>query len=100
MMIFASISGFVEDLADRGADHAFDAQPLLLLDRRLDSAELHEVLRLDHAQHLDPAARLGGAARGEAQRDARFGAVVDHHQIGAFFRCGPHAPPSAALNRA
>ena len=85
-------SRFVEELADRGADHALDAQALLLLDRRLDSAELHEVLRLDHAQHLDPAVGLGGAARREAQRDARLGAVVDDDQIGAFVRRVPHAP--------
>ena len=40
---------------------------LLFLDRRLDSAELDEVLRLDEAEHLDPAAGLGRAAGGEAQ---------------------------------
>ena len=40
-------SRFVEDFADRRADHALDAQPLLLLDRLLHPAELDEVLRLD-----------------------------------------------------
>ena len=44
---------------------------------------MDEILRLDDRQHLDRAVGLGGAARGEAQRDARFRAVVDHHQIGA-----------------
>ena len=72
------------------ADHALDAQALLFLDRRLDAAELDEVLRLDDAEHFDPAAGLGRAARGEAQRDARFRAVVDHDQIGAFGLV-PHA---------
>ena len=73
----------VEDLADRGADDAFDAQALLFLERRLDAAPLDEILRLDHRQHLDPAVGLGGAAGGEAQRDARLRAVVDDDQIGA-----------------
>ena len=41
------------------------------------------------AQHLDPAVGLGRAAGGEAQRDARLGAVVDHDQIGAFRRSSP-----------
>ncbi len=59
----------------------------------LDAAELHEILRLDDPQHLDPAVGLGGAARGEAQRDPRLGAVVDHHQIGAFRLAVPHAAP-------
>ena len=34
---------------------------------------------------------LGGAAGGEAQRDARFRAVVDDDQIGAFRLVVPHA---------
>src|SRR6185295_11532895 len=89
----------VEDFADRGADHALDAQPLLLLDRVLDSAELDEVLRLDDPQHLDPAVGLGRAAGGEAQRDRGFGAVVDHHQIGAFRFVGPHVPTGCVKPR-
>ena len=97
-MIVRLDSRLVEDLADRGADHAFDAQALLFLDRRLDAAELDEVLRLDDPQHFDPAVGLGGAAGGEAQRDARFRAVVDDDQIGAFW-LGPHVRASAALNR-
>ena len=90
---------FVEHLADRGADDALDAQPLLLLDRRLDSAELDEVLRLDDSEHLDPAAGLRRAPRREAERDARFLAVVDHDEIGAF-ELRPPCETSAALNRA
>ena len=81
--------GFVEDLADRRADHALDAQALLFLDRRLDPAPLDEILRLDDRQHLDPAVGLGGAAGGEAQRDARLRAVVDDDQIGALWRSSP-----------
>ena len=73
------------------ADDSLDAQPLLFLDRRLDAAPLDEVLRLDDRQHLDRAVGLGGAARGEAQRDARLRAVVDHDQIGAFRLALPHA---------
>ena len=83
--------GFVEHFADRGADDALDAQALLFLDRRLDAAPLDEILRLDDRQHLDPAVGLGGAAGGEAQRDARFGAVVDHDQIGALRSRSPMA---------
>ena len=97
--MFASIPAFVENLADRGADHALDAQPLLFLDRGLDSTELDEILRLDDSEHFDPAVGLGGTAGGETQRDARLRAVVDHDQIGAFARLPPCAP-SAALNRA
>ena len=63
---------------------------LFFLDRRLDAAPLDEILRLDDRQHFDPAIGFGGAARGEAQRNARLVAVVDHDQIGAF-RC--RAPP-------
>ena len=59
---------------------------LLLLDRRLDSAPLDEVLRLDDRHHFDRALGLGGAPRGEAQRGARLGAVVDHYEIGACHR--------------
>ena len=83
-------SGLVEQFADRGADHALDAQLLFLGHRLLDATELHEILRLDDSQYLDPAVGLGGAARGEAQRDPRLGAVVDHHQIGAFRLAVPH----------
>ena len=74
---------FVQQLADRRADHALDPQPLLFLYRRLDAPELHEVLRLDDPEHLDAAARLARATRGEAQRDAGFRAVVDDDQVGA-----------------
>src|SRR6185295_18945122 len=81
---------FVEDFADRGADHAFDPKALLFLDGRLDSAELHEVLRFDDSQYLDPAVGLGRAARREAQRNRGFGAVVDHDQVGPF-EIVPHA---------
>ncbi len=84
--------GLVEDFADRRADDALDPQALLLLDRRLDAAELHEILRLDDSQHLDPAVGLGRAAGGKAQRDARLFAVVDHDQISAFLFVGPHSP--------
>ena len=98
-MIFGLDPRLVEDLADRRADHAFDAQPLLFLDRRLDAAELHEVLRLDDPEHFDPAVGLGRAPGGEAQRHARFGAVVDDDQIGAFGFVPPFAT-SAALNAA
>jgi hypothetical protein len=45
---------------------------------------LHEILRLDDSQHLDPAVSLGRSARGEAQRDGSFGAVVDHDQVRPF----------------
>src|SRR4029079_1958538 len=76
-------SAFVEDLADRGADDSFDTKALLFLDRRLDSAKLHEVLRLDDPQRFDAPVRLGGAARGEAQSYGGFDAVVDHDQVGA-----------------
>src|SRR6185437_7207626 len=34
-------AGFVQDLADRRADHPFDPETLLLFDRRLDPAELN-----------------------------------------------------------
>src|SRR6185312_11098168 len=60
-------AGFVQDLADRRADHAFDPEALLLLDRRLDPAELNEVLRFDDSEHLDSAPGLGRAPGGEAQ---------------------------------
>ena len=90
-------SAFVEDLADRRADDAFDPQPLLFFDRRLHSAELDEVLRFDDSEHLDAAVGFGCAAGGEAQCNARLGAVVDHDEIGAFDLV-PHAEPSAALN--
>ena len=98
-MTLASTAVFVEELADGRAHHALDAEPLLLLDRRLDSAELHEVLRLDNSEHLHAAVRLGRAARGEAQRDPRFLAVVDDDEIRAF---GGRLPCEtiAALNRA
>ena len=98
-MIFASTPDFVEDVADAGADHAFDAQALFFLDRRLYAAELHEVLGLDDPEHFDPAVGLGCTPRRKAQRNARFGAVVDDDQVGAF----GFAPPfetSAALNPA
>ena len=85
-------SGFVEDLADRGADHALDPHPLLLLDRLLDPAELNEILRLDDSEHLDSASFLRCPPRREAKCDARFGAVVDDDQIGAFGLRFPHAP--------
>ena len=68
----------------RGAHHALDSQALLFLDRRLHAAELHEILGLDDPQHFDLAIGLGGAAGGEAQRNARFRAVVDDDQVGAF----------------
>ncbi len=89
----------VENLADRGADHPLDAQPLLLLDRVLNPAELDEVLRFDDPQHLDAAVGLGRAPGGEAQRDRGLGAVVDHHQIGAFRFVGPHVPTGCVKPR-
>ena len=73
-----------------GADDPFDAQALLFLERRLDAAPLNEILRLDDRQHFDVAVGLGGAAGGEAERDARLGAVVDDDQIGAFGLAFPH----------
>ena len=89
-MILRLDPGLVEDLADRRADDALDAQPLLLLERGLDPAELDEVLRLDDSENLDSAVGLGRPAGREAKRDARFRAVVDHDQICAFERVFPH----------
>src|SRR5688500_825689 len=91
--------GLVEDLADGRADDAFDAQALLFLEGFLDSAPLEEILRLDHCQHFDPAFGFGGAASGEAKRDARLGAVVDNDQIGPQNVVRPHELPSAASKR-
>src|SRR3954466_12502663 len=79
----------VENFADSGTDHAFDPEALLFLDRSLHPAKLYEVLRLDDSKHLDFAARLGGPAGSEAERDARFRAVVDDDQVGAS-RIGLH----------
>ena len=90
MMILASMPDFVENFADGGTDDPFDPQPLFFFHRRLDSAELNEVLRLDDAEHLDPPFGLARPAGGKAQCDARFGAVVDHHQIGALQLVFPH----------
>ena len=84
-------AGLVHDLADGAADDSLDAQPLLFLHRRLDAAPLDEILRLDDRQHFDLPVGLDRAAGGEAQRNARLGAVVDHDQIGAFRLALPHA---------
>ena len=81
---------FVEDLSDRRADDSFDAQALFFLDRGLDTPELHEILRLDDSQHLDPPVGLGRSTRGEAQRDGSFGTVVDDDEISTF-RIVPHS---------
>jgi len=81
----------VHDLADSAADDSLDPQFLLFLDRRLDAAPLDEILRLDHGQYVDLATGLGGTARGEAQRDARFGTVIDHDQIGSRHPSSPRA---------
>ena len=78
-----------------GADHAFEAESLFFLDRGLDAAELHEVLRLDDSEHFDAAVGLRGATCREAQCDARFRTVVDHDEIRAF-GFGPHERANAA----
>ena len=59
----------VDDLADRRADDAFDAQPLLFLDRRLDAAPLDEILRLDDCRAPRSAPSVL-AARRAAKRSA------------------------------
>ena len=66
-----------------GADDAFDSMLLLVLDGRLDPAPLDEILRRGGRQHFDIAVGLGGPTGSEAERNARFGAVVDDNQIGA-----------------
>jgi hypothetical protein len=71
-------SRLVEDFPDRRADHALDPQALLFLNRRLNPAELNEVLRLDDPKNLDPATRLRRPSRSETERHARFRAVVDN----------------------
>ena len=71
------------DLADRRGNDPFDPQPLLFFNRGLDTAPLNEVLRLDHGQYVEIALGLGCTARGKAQRDPRFRAVVDHDQVSA-----------------
>ena len=82
-------SGLVEDFANGGADHTFDAEALLFLDRGLNTAELNEILRFDNAEHFNAAIGLCCPARGEAQRDARFRAIIDHDQVNAL-RLIPH----------
>jgi hypothetical protein len=72
---------------------------LLFLDRGLDPAPLDEVLRLDHREHLDRAAGLGGAPCGEVKRGARLRAVVDDDEIGALVHRVPHAGRNAAAKR-
>ncbi len=74
----------VHDLADRAAHDSLDAEGLFFLDGSLNTAPLDEILRLDDRQHLDQAVRLDRPTRCEPQRHARFGAIVDHDEIGAF----------------
>jgi hypothetical protein len=46
----------------------------------LDPAPLLEIRQLGHAQHGDPATRVLGAARGEADRHPAFRRLVDHDE--------------------